>query len=136
MSCGRNRAVAIHSALFLQCNPSCLLTAPTFCLNTILLHCSPNSCGQVQVADIGIMGAPARVERDGKKVAVPGCNIFVGGKIGEESHLALTPYKKGIPLEEDILVPVLIDIAKEKFGAVDKKKKGLVKRVINKLRRK
>lgn len=80
---------------------------------------SPNSCGQVQVADIGIMGAPARKEdpATGKKMAVPGCKIFVGGRIGEDAHLALEPYTTGIPLED--LVPVLVDILKKEFGAVD-----------------
>merc|ERR1712232_1190073 len=83
----------------------------------------PNSCGQAQAGDIGIMGAPARKEdpETGKKKAVPGCNIFVGGKIGEEGHLSLTPAKKGIPLEDEDLVPVLIDILKEHYGATDKK---------------
>jgi len=80
----------------------------------------PNSCGQVQVADIGIMGAPARKEVDGKKMAVPGCKIFVGGKIGEEGHLSLEPVKTGIPLEEAELIPVLVDILKSEFGAVEK----------------
>ncbi|CAB9499834.1 Ferredoxin--nitrite reductase, chloroplastic (Fragment) [Seminavis robusta] len=82
----------------------------------------PNSCGQVQVADIGIMGAPARKEIDGKKVAVPGCKIFVGGKIGEEGHLSLDPVKTGIPISEEDLIPELIDILKSEFGAVEKKK--------------
>lgn len=83
---------------------------------------SPNSCGQVQVADIGLMGAPARKmdEEDGKAKAVPGCNIFVGGRIGEDAHLAMEPYKKGIPLADEDLIPVLVDILKEEFGAVEK----------------
>lgn len=76
----------------------------------------PNSCGQVQAADIGIMGGPARKEVDGKKMAVPGCKIFVGGKIGEDGHLALDPVKTGIPLEEAELLPVLVEILKEEFG--------------------
>jgi len=80
----------------------------------------PNSCGQVQAADIGIMGGPARKEVDGKKMAVPGCKIFVGGKIGEDGHLALDPVKTGIPLEEAELLPVLVEILKEEFGAVEK----------------
>merc|ERR1712084_177047 len=80
----------------------------------------PNSCGQVQVADIGIMGGPARKEVDGKMVAVPGCKIFVGGRIGEDAHLSLTPYKQSIPLEEETLLPILVDILKDEFGAVDK----------------
>jgi ferredoxin-nitrite reductase len=66
------------------------------------------------------MGAPARKEVDGKKMAVPGCKIFVGGKIGEEGHLALEPIKTGIPLEESELIPVLVDILKSEFGAVEK----------------
>lgn len=82
----------------------------------------PNSCGQVQVADIGIMGAPAKKlnPETGKNMAVPGCKIFVGGRIGEDAHLALEPYKTGIPLASEDLVPVLVDILKEEFGAVAK----------------
>ena len=84
---------------------------------------SPNSCGQVQVADIGIMGGPARKmnEETGKMMAVPGCKIFVGGRIGEDAHLALEPYKSGVPLEDESLIPELVEILKNEFGAVDKK---------------
>jgi ferredoxin-nitrite reductase len=77
----------------------------------------PNSCGQVQAADIGIMGAPAKKEIDGKKMAVPGCKIFVGGRIGEDAHLSLDPVKEGIPLDDEDLIPVLVDILKTEFGA-------------------
>lgn len=82
----------------------------------------PNSCAQVQCADIGIMGAPARKvdPETGKKVAIPGCNIFVGGTIGEDGHLAMTPSFKGIPLDEDELLPVLVGILKDEFGAKDR----------------
>jgi ferredoxin-nitrite reductase len=80
----------------------------------------PNSCGQVQAADIGIMGAPARIEKDGKKVAVPGCKIFVGGRIGEDAHLSLEPIMSGIPLDDDSLLPVLVNILKTEYGAVDR----------------
>jgi ferredoxin-nitrite reductase len=80
----------------------------------------PNSCGQVQAADIGIMGAPARKEINGKKVAVPGCKIYVGGRIGEDAHLAMDPVREGIPLDEDDLLPVLVEILKSEFGAVDR----------------
>ena len=82
----------------------------------------PNSCAQVQVADIGIMGAPAKKMdlEQGKAIAVPGCKIFVGGRIGEDAHLALEPYVSGIPLSEEDLLPVLVDILKKEFGAVDK----------------
>lgn len=83
----------------------------------------PNSCGQVQAADIGIMGGPARkLDPDsGKMKAVPGCKIFVGGKIGEEGHLAMDPSLEGVPLAEEDLVPQLVEILKNEFGAVDKK---------------
>jgi ferredoxin-nitrite reductase len=82
----------------------------------------PNSCGQVQVADIGIMGAPAKKmdPEKGKLMAVPGCKIFVGGRIGEDAHLALEPYKEGIPLDHEDLLPELVDILKKHFGATDK----------------
>merc|ERR1712238_617578 len=80
----------------------------------------PNSCGQVQVADIGIMGAPARKEVDGKKMAAPGCKIFVGGRIGEDAHLALEPTYTGIPLEDESLIPMLVKILKEEYHGVDR----------------
>lgn len=80
----------------------------------------PNSCGQVQAADIGIMGGPARKEIDGKNMAVPGCKIFVGGRIGEDAHLAMEPVKSGVPLDDEDLIPALVDILKSEFGAVEK----------------
>mmetsp|Transcript_18289 Transcript_18289/g.20373 ORF Transcript_18289/g.20373 Transcript_18289/m.20373 type:complete len:801 (-) Transcript_18289:186-2588(-) len=80
----------------------------------------PNSCGQVQVADIGIMGAPAKKMVNGKKMAVPGCKIFVGGRIGEDAHLALEPTYSGIPLEDEELIPLLIKILKEEYKGVDR----------------
>ena len=58
---------------------------------TIRIHWTgcPNSCGQVQAADIGLMGCPARQKdpETGKPMAVPGVNVFVGGTIGEEGSL-------------------------------------------------
>jgi ferredoxin-nitrite reductase len=83
---------------------------------------SPNSCGVVQAADIGIMGGPAKKldPVSGKMKAVSGCKIFVGGTVGEDMHLSLNPYVSGIPLDEEDLVPVLVDILKTKFGAKDK----------------
>jgi ferredoxin-nitrite reductase len=82
----------------------------------------PNSCGQVQVADIGLMGGPAKKlnPETGKKMAVPGVKIFVGGRIGEDAHLALDPYKEGVPMADEDLLPELVAIAKEHFGATDK----------------
>lgn len=76
------------------------------------------------------MGAPARIEIDGKKMAVPGCKIFVGGRIGEDAHLSLEPFKTGIPLDD--LIPELVDILKTEFGAIDKPKKSLLKKILRK----
>lgn len=66
----------------------------------------PNSCGQVQAADIGIMGAPAKMidPATGVAKAVPGCNIFIGGTIGEDAHLSLEPAFKVRALLESSLV--------------------------------
>jgi len=82
----------------------------------------PNSCGQVQVADIGLMGGPAKKldPESGKMKAVPGVSIFVGGKVGENAFLALEPYKTKVPMADDDLLPELVAIAKEFYGAVDK----------------
>ena len=82
----------------------------------------PNSCGQVQVADIGLMGGPGKKldPESGKMKAVPGVSIFVGGRVGEDAYLSLDPYKSGVPMDDDDLLPELVAIAKEHFGAVDK----------------
>ena len=42
----------------------------------------PNSCGQAQAGDIGLIGAPAKKEVDGKKVAVQGERKRKGGGKG------------------------------------------------------
>lgn len=75
----------------------------------------PNSCGQAQVGDIGLMGAPAKL--DGK--AVEGYKIFLGGKIGENPELA-TQFEQGVPAAEHVLVPRLKEILIKEFGAVEK----------------
>ncbi|PKU83953.1 ferredoxin--nitrite reductase, chloroplastic [Dendrobium catenatum] len=74
----------------------------------------PNSCGQVQVADIGFMGCLTR-NADGK--VCEGVDVYLGGRIGSDSHLGEL-YKKGVPCDE--LVPVVVEILVEKFGAVPK----------------
>lgn len=80
----------------------------------------PNSCGQVQAGEIGIMGAPAKKfdPVSGKNKAAPGCNIFVGGTIGEHATLALEPYKTGVLLEDDVLQAELEQIIIEHYGGV------------------
>lgn len=72
----------------------------------------PNTCGQVQVADIGFMGCMARDE-NGKPCE--GADVFVGGRIGSDSHLG-DVYKKSVPVKD--LVPVVVDILINQFGAV------------------
>jgi ferredoxin-nitrite reductase len=70
----------------------------------------PNSCGQPQVADIGLMGTKAR--KNGK--AVEGVDIYMGGKVGKDAHLG-SCITKGIPCED--LQPVLRDLLIEHYGA-------------------
>lgn len=72
----------------------------------------PNSCGQVQVADIGFMGCMARDE-NGK--TCEGVNIFLGGRIGSDSHLG-DIYKKAVPCKD--AVPIVVDILVNHFEAV------------------
>jgi ferredoxin-nitrite reductase len=70
----------------------------------------PNSCGQPQVADIGLMGTKAR--KDGK--AVEGVDLYMGGKVGKDAHLG-SCVQKGIPCDD--LKPVLRSLMIEQFGA-------------------
>ena len=71
----------------------------------------PNTCAQVQVADIGFMGAMAR---DENKKPVEGVDIFMGGRIGSDSHLG-DVIRKQVPLKD--LVPVVQELLIEHFGA-------------------
>ncbi|KAK3015054.1 hypothetical protein RJ639_005579 [Escallonia herrerae] len=72
----------------------------------------PNTCGQVQVADIGFMGCMTRDE-NGK--VCEGADVFLGGRIGSDSHLG-DVYKKSVPCKD--LVPLVVDILVDHFGAV------------------
>ena len=82
----------------------------------------PNSCGQVQAGDIGLMGGPAKkMNEEGKFKAVPGVLVFIGGSIGEHGKLQLEPTKmnggegsQGVPIED--LVPVLTQLIIDKFN--------------------
>ncbi len=98
----KNRALATIAALEAQLT----LTQP------VRIHWTgcPNSCGQPQVADIGLMGTKAR--KNGKPV--DGVDIYMGGKVGPDAHLG-TCVQKGIPCDD--LLPVLQQILIEKFGA-------------------
>jgi ferredoxin-nitrite reductase len=73
----------------------------------------PNSCGQPQVADIGLMGT--KVRKDGK--AAEGVDIYLGGQVGKDAHLG-TCVTKGIACDD--LKPVLRDLLIEHFGARSK----------------
>jgi len=70
----------------------------------------PNSCGQPQVADIGLMGT--KVRKDGK--TLEGVDIFMGGKVGKDAHLG-EKVMKSIPCED--LKPILRDLLIEHFAA-------------------
>ncbi|MGB5593194.1 MAG: ferredoxin--nitrite reductase, partial [Crocosphaera sp.] len=79
---------------------------------TVRIHWTgcPNSCGQPQVADIGLMGT--KVRKDGK--TVEGVDLYMGGKVGKDAHLG-TCVQKCIACDD--LLPVLSDILIENFGA-------------------
>ncbi len=98
----KNRALAMIKAL----------EAELSLTRSVRVHWTgcPNSCGQPQVADIGLMGTKAR--KNGK--AVEGVDIYMGGKVGKDAHLG-TCVTKGIPCED--LQPVLRNLLIEQFGA-------------------
>ncbi|WP_414585512.1 ferredoxin--nitrite reductase [Scytonema sp. PCC 10023] len=98
----KNRALAMIKALEAELE----LTRP------VRIHWTgcPNSCGQPQVADIGLMGTKAR--KNGK--AVDGVDIYMGGKVGKEAQLG-SCVTKGVPCED--LQPVLRELLIEHFGA-------------------
>ncbi|MBE8966435.1 ferredoxin--nitrite reductase [Nostocales cyanobacterium LEGE 12452] len=79
----------------------------------------PNSCGQPQVADIGLMGTKTR--KNGK--TLEGVDIYMGGKVGKDAHLG-TCVIKGIPCED--LQPLLQDLLIKNFGAKLKQEALLV----------
>ncbi|MEH1802896.1 MAG: ferredoxin--nitrite reductase [Nostoc sp.] len=98
----KNRALAMIKAL----EEELTFTKP------VRIHWTgcPNSCGQPQVADIGLMGTKTR--KNGK--TLEGVDIYMGGKVGKDAHLG-TCIIKGIPCED--LQPVLQDLLIQKFGA-------------------
>lgn len=82
-----------------------------------------NTCGQVQVADIGILGSQAK----GPEGPIPGADIFTGGAIGHESELG-TCYKKAVPMDQvyDVIKELLIN----NHGATIKKQQEQQKNVL------
>ena len=98
----KNRAMAMIAALEIELS----LARP------VRIHWTgcPNSCGQPQVADIGLMGT--KVRKNGK--TVEGVDIYMGGKVGKDAHLGRC-VTKSIPCED--LQPVLRDLLIEHFQA-------------------
>jgi len=87
--------------------------------NRVRLHWTgcPNSCGQPQAGDIGLMGT--KVRKDGKAVA--GAKIYAGGKVGHGAELG-TLVNKGVASDE--LKSTLRNMLIEQFDA--KLKDGVV----------
>lgn len=73
----------------------------------------PNSCGQPQVADIGMMGTKTR--KNGKTVEA--VDIYMGGTVGKDAKLGEC-VMKAVPCED--LKGVLQNLLIEKFGATAK----------------
>lgn len=88
---------------------------------TVRIHWTgcPNSCGQPQVADIGLMGTKAR--KDGQMVEA--VDIWMGGKVGKDAHLGSLVMEK-IPCED--LKPILQELLIKHFGALPKQQVALV----------
>lgn len=78
----------------------------------------PNSCGQPQVAEIGLMGTKTR--KDGK--VVEGVDLYMGGRVGKDAKLG-SRVQRGIPCED--LKPVLQEILVEQFGAQPRPKAAM-----------
>jgi ferredoxin-nitrite reductase len=99
----KNRAVALMEELEAE------LEIPQ---KTVRIHWTgcPNSCGQPQVADIGLMGTTVR--KDGKPVEA--VDIYMGGEVGKDAKLGEC-VRQGIPCED--LKPVLVELLIEHFGA-------------------
>lgn len=87
--------------------------------NRVRLHWTgcPNSCGQPQAGDIGLMGT--KVRKDGKAVA--GAKIYAGGKIGHGAELG-TLINKGVACDD--LKSTLRTMLIEQFDA--KLKDGVI----------
>ncbi|MGJ3246037.1 MAG: ferredoxin--nitrite reductase [Elainellaceae cyanobacterium] len=101
----KNRALAMVNDLEAE------LTIP----KSVRIHWTgcPNSCGQPQVAEIGLLGTKTR--KDGK--AVEAVDIYMGGKVGKDAQLG-NRVMKGIPCDD--LKPVLRELLTEHFGALPK----------------
>lgn len=79
----------------------------------------PNSCGQPQAGDIGLIGTKTR--KNGETVEA--VDIYMGGKVGKDAQLGEL-VRKAVPCDE--LLEVLSDLLIENFGATPKEVKTLV----------
>ncbi|MGD1860114.1 MAG: ferredoxin--nitrite reductase [Leptolyngbyaceae cyanobacterium] len=79
----------------------------------------PNSCGQAQAGDIGLIGTKTR--KDGETVEA--VDIYMGGKVGKDAELGHL-IRKSVPCDE--LPEVLTDLLVENFGATPTGAKVLV----------
>ena len=75
----------------------------------------PNTCAQVQIGDIGLLGTTCK---DSSGEVVEGVDIFTGGGIGQAGAIG-TLYKKSVPIDEQ-LEEELSKLLVEQFGAVPK----------------
>ena len=80
--------------------------------NRVRLHWTgcPNSCGQPQAGDIGLMGT--KVRQDGQ--AVEGVKVYAGGKVGKDAELG-TLINKGVAVDD--IKATLRSLLIEKFDA-------------------
>jgi ferredoxin-nitrite reductase len=80
--------------------------------NRVRIHWTgcPNSCGQPQAGDIGLMGT--KVRKDGS--AVEGTKIYTGGQVGKDAKLG-AEINKGVACED--LKPILRNLLIENYGA-------------------
>lgn len=72
----------------------------------------PNTCGQVQVADVGFLGCKTK-NPDGSKGNVDGVKIFLGGNIGHEAEIGTEVAEVACVA----LLPYTQELLSEKFGA-------------------
>lgn len=87
--------------------------------NRVRIHWTgcPNSCGQAQAGDIGLLGT--KVRKDGKPVE--GVRVYTGGKVGKDAKLG-SLLEKGIACDD--LKPLLRNLLIKEFDA--KLKEGVV----------
>lgn len=91
------------------------LDAELSCPHPVRIHWTgcPNSCGQPQVADIGLLGTKTR--KDGKTIEA--VDIYMGGKVGKDAKLG-SCIMKNVPCED--LKPILKNLLIEHFDAQPK----------------